>query len=387
MNAVALRCPQCGASLPAPTEGFVVCQHCGSSLVMRAGSAASVPVTETPSVVKGVRFKPLVINDPQGTGLELFRMLAPVGWSWRGGANWVLDNPGMPATVSFQLWNPQGAEAFEILPNMNFFWSSGPMLTPIGSRHFGAEVRPPMSVREALRTLLLPRYRGSMSGVSILGEEPQPDLPRIAKSDAAISGGSAEGARIVIRYTWQGMTFDEALYGMVEVYRAPMQSMFGTSELLFWFLDFLFSFRAAAERLEASSTLFTSMMRSFRLNPQWYAAYQSIIQYLAQRQIERIQHIGQIGQMLAQTGEQMREQNLQGWYAKQEAWDRIATDRSRSIRGVDGYFDPHREEVVELPSGYGHAWANNLGEYIVTEDPNFNPNIGSNLHWEAMEQK
>jgi hypothetical protein len=34
-----------------------------------------------------------------------------------------------------------------------------------------------------------------------------------------------------------------------------------------------------------------------------------------------------------------------------------------------------------------HAWANNLGEYIVTEDPGFNPNIDSNLHWEPMPQQ
>jgi hypothetical protein len=42
---------------------------------------------------------------------------------------------------------------------------------------------------------------------------------------------------------------------------------------------------------------------------------------------------------------------------------------------------------VELPAGYGHAWANNLGEYIVTEDPTFNPNVDSNLHGEPMDQR
>jgi hypothetical protein len=30
------------------------------------------------------------------------------------------------------------------------------------------------------------------------------------------------------------------------------------------------------------------------------------------------------------------------------------------------------------------AWANDLGEYVVTDNPNFNPNVGSNLHWEPM---
>jgi hypothetical protein len=129
------------------------------------------------------------------------------------------------------------------------------------------------------------------------------------------------------------------------------------------------------------------MITSFQVNPQWYAAYKSIIQTLAQQQIQRIRHIGQIGQIYAQTGREIREQNLRDWYQHQEVYDRISTDASRTIRGVDAYYDPHRQEVVELPAGYGHAWANNLGEYVLTEDPNFNPNISSNLHWEPMEQQ
>jgi len=60
--------------------------------------------------------------------------------------------------------------------------------------------------------------------------------------------------------------------------------------------------------------------------------------------------------------------------------------RLKMFRRVDAFSPPRCEEVVELPAGYGHAWANNLGEYIVTEDSNFNPNLSSNLHWEPMQQ-
>ena len=59
-------------------------------------------------------------------------------------------------------------------------------------------------------------------------------------------------------------------------------------------------------------------------------------------------------------------------------------NQSDSIRGVQRFTDPHSGNEVELPSGYGTAWANNLGEYIVTDSPSLNPNVGSNLHWEAM---
>jgi hypothetical protein len=385
---VAFTCPQCGGSLPPTTQGYAVCQYCGSSLVCgsRTGGAGA---TEQ-AVVRGMRLKMFTHTDTQGTGLELFRMLVPVGWQFRGGCQWLLDNPGMPAVVACQLWNPQGAEGFEILPNMNLIWNNNPMsrmLQPVGSRHFGAEVRPPMGIQDAMRTLVLPRYRSQVQNLQVLSQELLPDFPKLAKSEAAVSGGSAEGGKVRIRYAWQGAQFDEEIYGMVEVFRAPIATMFGADEIIIWFVDALFSFRAAAGRLDASADLFSVMIRSFQLNPQWYAAFKSVAQYLAQMQIQRIHHIGQIGQILAQTGREIREQNLRDWYGRQEVYDRLSTDWSRTIRGVDGFFDPHRQEVVELPSGYGHAWANNLGEYILTEDASFNPNVHSNLHWEPMEQK
>jgi len=377
----ALKCPQCGANLEPASEGYAICQYCGSSLIWQGGEGGAGAAEAT--VVRGMRLRQLTCSDDAGTGLEVFRMLAPLGWQFQGGCRWLLDNPGMPAVVAFQLWNPHGPEGFEVLPNMNFIWSN-PSMAAAGSRHFGAEVRSPVNIREALRGYVLPRYRQAVSGLQILNEEPLPDLPRLVRSEAPDSGGWAEGGKVRIRYTWKEHTFDEEIFGVVEAFRTPIAGMFGTTTLIVWFIDYLFAFRAAAGRLDASQNLFSVMLRSFQLNPHWYAAFKTIARQLAQQQIQRIQHIGQIGQMLAQAGRELREQNLNDWYARQASYDRIATDWSRTIRDVDAFVDPHRQEVVELPAGYGNAWANNLGEYILSDDPNFNPNLASNLHWEPM---
>ncbi len=80
----------------------------------------------------------------------------------------------------------------------------------------------------------------------------------------------------------------------------------------------------------------------------------------------------------------MRQEQLRDWEARQATQDRLARNFSDNVRGVDRFYDPHAEKEVELPSGYGMAWANTLGEYVVTSDPNLNPNVGSNLHWEPM---
>lgn len=128
-------------------------------------------------------------------------------------------------------------------------------------------------------------------------------------------------------------------------------------------------------------------MGSFQTNPHWYAAFKSIAQFLIQQQIQRIHHIGQIRQILAQTGREIREQNLLDWYSRQKVYDRLSVEYSWQIHNGDGIYDPDREKVVEHPAIYEHAWANNLAEYILTDDPNFNLNIDSNPHWEPMQQQ
>ena len=70
----------------------------------------------------------------------------------------------------------------------------------------------------------------------------------------------------------------------------------------------------------------------------------------------------------------------------QPGWrsDRLVDNFSDHVRGVERFHDPHADKEVELPAGYGTAWANDLGEYVVTDSPSYNPNVGSNLHWEEM---
>lgn len=369
-------------------DEYILCCYCGSSLLWKRGSQGGQNSAE--QFIRGMRLKQFAYTDAEGTGLEMFQMLAPANWQMRGGCRWLLDNPGMPATVALQIYNPQGLEAFEILPNMNFTWNNAPMsqmLFPPGSRYFGAEVRPLVGVSEALTGYVLPRYRSAAPNLRVIKEEKLPELPSLVRSEAPLSGGWAEGGRVRIAYDSPAGAIEEEIYAVVEAYRMPIPTMFATSELVIWSISYLFSFRTAAGCLDAQEKLFTTMIQSFRLNPQWYAAYKSLIQTLTQQQIQRIHHIGQISQIIAQTSDQIRQQNMQSWYNRQATYDRLSTDWSRSMRGVDGYYDPHRAETVELPGGYGHAWANNLGEYILSEDPNFNPNLGSNLNWQPMQQQ
>lgn len=344
---------------------------------------------EEPPVIRGMRLVPVVCNDVQGTGMEAFRMLIPAGWETRGGTVWLPNNPGMPVVLSFVAFNPSGSEAVEFFPNQPFYWCNNPMVQfnfPVGSSYFGNEVRPPMGAQQLLREIILPRFRRPVNP-TIAVEEHLPDLP--GKLRAAAPGGqggvtSADGARVRISYTNAGTPFEEDIFCVVEYNRVQIPAMFGMQEMVFWVADYLFSCRARAGQLDTMAPLFQAMLASYKLNLQWFAQVQAISQHLIQNQIHHIQNIGQLSRYISQTNNQISDSLMQSYQQRQQVMDGISTRFSQSIRGVDEYADPNRGCNVELPAGFQQAWSNPLGEYIISDDPNFNPNQFSNQTWTQL---
>lgn len=325
--------------------------------------------------------------------MEAFRFLMPATWEFAGGVHWLMDNPAMPAVIACRAYNPQGEEAFEVFPTISCCWTNNPMILamfPIGSRYFGSEVRPPVPALQALRELAVPRYRGQMPGLQVVGEEHLPDLPQALRAVSPAASGlppTADGARIRLRYRLGEREVEEDIFGVVKVNRFGMPTLFGVMEQVFWTAGYLFSFRAPVGGMDRLTDVFHTILRSFRLNPAWYAQYTQVSQYLIQNQIQQIHHIGQISRIVSQTSSEISDMMMDTYYRRQETMDRLTERFSQAIRGVDEYYDAFAGRGVELPGGYRYAWSTALGEYILTDDPNFNPNIGSNLTWQPMERK
>jgi len=340
-----------------------------------------------------VRLKTVSCVDRSGTGIEAFRMLIPADWKFEGGISWKLDNPGMPAVAGFKVFNPTGQDEFEVFPNQPFFWTDNAMhrrMFPPGSRYFGNEVRPPVGPVEALKKIALPRFRGKIEGLKIAREEHLPELARALGAGVQRHAGitaAADGARIRIEYQRNGITIEEELYGVVEAYGFPIQSMAGTFTNTMWTVSYLFSFKAERGHLDQQAPLFTTMTSSFRLNPQWFSKYNQTVEYLISRQIQNIRNVGELSRILSRTSNEISDHMMQSYEERQKVYDRVSENFSQHIRGVDEYYDPAGQKSIELPAGYGHAWTNALGEYIVSESEDFNPNIGSNKNWQKMQKK
>ncbi len=340
-----------------------------------------------------VKFKRLSIVDKQGTGTEAFSCLMPADWQFAGGIRWVMDNPGMPAVAAFTLRNPRGREELEAFPNLSFFWTNNRMLLgtfPAGSRYFGSEVRPPVGPVEALKGIVLPRFRKDVTGLKIISGQRLPDLAKALGAGMQSGPGvtsTADAAKLRIEYQKAGVWMEEEIYGVVELVHFSMPSVYGTVTNTNWMVEHLFSFKAEKGKLDNSAKVFQTIAYSFRLNPKWFNTYTQVVENLIQMQIKQIRNIGEISRIISRTHNEISDKIMQAYNYRQAVNDRIAENFSQYARGVDGYYNPIEQRPVELPSGYTNAWTNSLGEYVVSESPAFNPNIGSNLTWHKMERK
>jgi hypothetical protein len=340
-----------------------------------------------------LRFQKYTYIDQQGTGIEAFTFLMPSDWKFEGGMQWILDNPAMPSVTAFRVFNPEGKEQFEVFPNHCYFWTTNQQqlyISPPGSRYFGSIVMQPISAEQALLNIILPEFRYGFPALNVIHHEDVPELPKIlgaGNQSGGIVSSAATGAKLRVSYIADGVTMEEEFYSVVESITFPIQSMYGTFYNTIWYIDYIFSFKAEKGELENNTKVFQTITSSFKLNPDWYAKYSNVIEYMAQQKISQIRSIGEFSRMLSRMSDQMSAENMQQYKARGDVYDKVSQNFSDNTLGNERYYDPFEEREVELPSGYNHAWSNNNGEYIMSDNPNFNPNVGSNLHWEPLNRR
>ena len=338
------------------------------------------------------RLKKFSCIDTQGIGIEAFGFLMPSDWAFDGGIRWVLDNPGMPAVAAFTVKNPKGAEVFEVFPNQAMFWTNNQMLLatfPVGSRYFGAEVRPMADPMQALTEIVLPRFRGNAAGLKIVSRKNLPELAKALGAGAPQPGVQtfADAAKIRIEYTESDVLMEEEIFAVTEGFSFGFQSMQGMITNTNWYVDYIFSFKTPKGDLDARAPLFQTMVNSFKVNPDWFSKYNQTVEYLIQAQIQNIRNIGELSRIISRTSNEISDSMMQSYENRQQVYGRISENFSEYVRGTEHYNNPIEGREVELPGGYNHVWTSAGGEYILTDNPNYNPNVGSNQHWEAIQKK
>ena len=352
------------------------------------GLAGACLLASTAAAADAQTYVPYRYVDPM-TGLEAFRLLLPKGWRAEGSISWSA-NPALPAQSRFRFHDPGGGAELCLFPTRSFFWTDNRIYlgtNPPGTLRFGTLVAQPVDLHAALTRIVIPSIRKDVGGLEVLRERQVPELAEVAKGPPEPGvRASAEAGRVRLNYREAGRPMEEELFAVVShfVMDQPGSMLSAPHFIDYWYIDYVFSFRARKGDLDGRKSTFETMIHSLEANPRWVAKVANVKEMLAQQYIRGIKAAGSIGDTVARAGSEMREGQMRDWERRQQVQDRLARNFSDDIRGVDRFYDPHAEKEVELPSGYGMAWGNDLGEYIVTSDPNLNPNVGSSLHWEPM---
>ena len=357
-------------------------------LIAAALSATSCSRAESGKSTAGgdvLRFKTFrVLDRPDMIGGEAVSMLIPADWTGEGAVVWRL-HPTMPAGINVRFHNPQGPEAFEAWPAQPYSWGGMLAMTgfPEGSLYLGNEVRPPVAnAFDYIERYVLPRVRANVP-LRVVTRTEMPELANAIRARNAAENSflptEVSAGKVRVEYEESGKTIEEDFFCSVNKIFLPGGNM------VLWIADQLGALRAEKGRLDAQAKILETIVASTRINPKWFNRYQQLVEALTAYQNQQIANAGVISRIISQTYDEISESRRQSYEQNQATMDRINQSYDQYIRGVDEFRNPDTGDRVELPSGYAHAWRGLNDEYLVTDNPNFNPNVELKGDWTALE--
>jgi hypothetical protein len=147
----------------------------------------------------------------------------------------------------------------------------------------------------------------------------------------------------------------------------------------------IFGFRAPAGGLEQQERLFATMVASVQVNPVWEAALGQVALDLEQIQLRGGNERSRVwSEAMAEVASTQAE----AWRNHQVSQSRLAEAWSQTIRGLETYVDPADGEAALLSSGFEAAWSNGAGEYVLSDQPDFDPNtVLTDQDWHRLERR
>ncbi|MCU0558882.1 MAG: hypothetical protein MUD16_01635 [Desulfobacterales bacterium] len=355
-----------------------------AALLTAAFSVCAQPADTTAVSAGAARFRRISVEDRQVIGGEAASFLVPADWHVQGGVVW-RAHPVLPAGAHIRASAPRSRQQVEAFPSFPFTWGDncGPgKLMPVGASWFGNEVHPPFaSARACLETLIIPRVRSAVRWRVTQRE----DLPRLAAAHRKHTPGEPgahifyDAARVRIEYLLDGAPVEEDLFAVLQTTRVP------AGNIVIQVADRVVAMRAERGMLEASRPVHLAIVNSSKINLKWFNTYAQLVEAAIRAKMQEIKAVGEFSRALSRTSSQISEQRMRQWQDTQQRQDRLNREWSEYIRGTETYNDPVRGERVELPSTHRYAWVSRAGEYILTDDPNFNPNVERRGDWVEMQ--
>jgi hypothetical protein len=293
--------------------------------------------------------------------------------------------------LSMQATSPDGSITFQVAPDYSWQYADDPAvmksLTDPRRRALGAGAKPcptgkPVRAEDYVRQNIVPLFP---SGATVLSVEPFPALNEIVRKrrglppgDGSTGSTRTEAVRARMAFQKDGKDLEEwvAVAMVVDISRAIRGSFYDSHATS------LIALTAPKGKLDANDRIFKVIVSSISPQPQWmsYANQQLTTLYRAEAQKE-----ASIDKMRADLINN-EIATLQGVTANMMAGASVsAMQADQNIRNVQTFRDPTTGNTMELSNLYDHAWLNGSNQYILSDNPNFNPNGNITGSWSQLQ--
>jgi len=326
--------------------------------------------------------------------LPTIDLLIPSAWDFKGS---VAGNTTEGCfsdlyAVAWEATSGDGSVAFQGAPNDSWQYTDDPAalrkLTDPNRRALGLQGKPcpvkkPMKAEEYFRQNVFSAFP---SGSTVVSVEPFPELNQTARkqlglpADDAGNDGSArtEAIRARVEFQKDGKAFEDWV-SLVVVTRIFPQ---GRSAFYDCHAIDVMALKAPKGQLDVNDKLFKVMISSVRPEPKWQAYSNGVIAKLYQAEAQKE---ATMDAMVAAFQKHVAD-TVNGVTANaQRGAQNSAFGFDQNIRGVQTFRDPTTGNTMELSNQFDHAWLNGSNEYIMSDDPNFNPNVQLSGNWNQLQ--
>ena len=345
-----------------------------------------------------LRMKQVQIVDRSMTkdqAVPAYDLMIPSAWEFKGGVVFGGGKSGCFSdlyAVSWDATNPDGSVAFQGAPDYSWQYADDPAvlrrLTDPNRRQLGPNATPcpvtkPMKAEEYLREYVL---KALPSGSTVVSVQPFPELNQIVRKRVGLPPGDGnlngsvqtDAVRMRTEFQKDGKAQEGwlAVAVVTRIYRQGRGGFYDCHAIS------LVAMRAPKGKLDANDKLFKVMISAVRPEQKWQAAANGNIAklYNAEAQKEAMQDkiIADFQRHVAETINGVTANAMQGSMNS-------AYGADQNIRGVQTFRDPSTGSTMELSNLYDHAWLNGSNEYIMSDDPSFNPNGQLSGNWNQLQ--
>lgn len=342
----------------------------------------------------GERFTVRTVVDHQQGDLPVETFSAPQTWTDRSETRWNLADTMNPASVVFAVENGATGEALFTYPAAEFVAVPGAQRE--GPSAHGRMWGNPVPADQAL-SAYAQRARGSLPQFRIVGSHDAPNLPALRQMDAT---QHPRGIAVRVAYELGGKPVEEEFYAAYHLASACSKIAAGRACETDWGLYDPFSFRAPAGTLDRRLPVFSQIVGSRRLNPEWARRAGAVRAQLLARANQSIQAHSARSEAARQRANQIVA-NSNAFLAQEDQRHRAilssgsgapgAPRRSTQdkiddyLRGVTTLDDP-KTGTTQRSSDYSYHWTDGNGSYRDSNDGSYDPNKTENGTWHLMQE-